>query len=146
MTAVVKSSQRRLSAPRRAFLLCALVAYALTSAAVPTGYMAASLGAGTPVHLCPGDSRSALLIQVLATPGMDHHHHHHGHGDSSTDGSDKGSAEPGCSFGGFGPATVAGLAGSPDAADTLGVAPPVVVSRSFAGAHWLRPPVRSPPV
>ncbi|MDA8752537.1 hypothetical protein N9M39_00070 [Halieaceae bacterium] len=126
-------------------LLCALVAYALTSAVVPAGYMAASLGAGTPVHLCPGDSRSALLIKVLAAPGMDHHHHHHGHGDSSTGGSDKGSAEPGCSLGGFGPATLAGLAGFPDDADTHGIAPPLAVSRAFAGAHWLRPPVRSPP-
>lgn len=44
---------------------------------VPAGFMPAAFTAGTPYGLCHGDSRSALLLNALATPPQGHHHDHH---------------------------------------------------------------------
>ncbi|WP_444902481.1 hypothetical protein ACJJIG_09705 [Microbulbifer sp. SSSA007] len=43
----------------------------------PAGFMPAAFAAGTPYGLCHGDSRSALLLNALATPPTLEHHHNH---------------------------------------------------------------------
>jgi hypothetical protein len=135
-------------------VLLALCAYFLAGAAVPPGHMAAPIGSGTPFHLCPGDLRSAQILDALAAaaPAKSHHAHHHGghhppqHGAGDTVAvADKSSADPGCSFAGGGLAVLASApegALSPEAADAALPAPPVSLSRRGA---WLQPPARSPP-
>ncbi|WP_444899580.1 hypothetical protein ACJJIX_06365 [Microbulbifer sp. VAAC004] len=51
---------------------------------VPAGFMPAAFSAGTPYDFCHGDSRSALLLNALASQAQDHHHSHGGgHGEHS---------------------------------------------------------------
>ncbi len=127
---------------QQSLLLATLLAYLVAGAIVPRGHMAAPLSSGTPFHLCPGDLRSALIIDTLS-PAADHQHQHHHQADDST-GVDKTSADPGCTFAGFGSA-VSQDAGASDEQVTPGL---FVASRPFQGYHtatWLRPPARSPP-
>jgi hypothetical protein len=87
--------------------------------------------------------RSAQIIDALPMPSGAHHHHHHGHhGDS---GIDKTSADPGCTFAGFGSA-IAELAG--ESLDNPAVTAPAPAGQAVSGTlspAWLRPPARSPP-
>ncbi len=130
--------------PQRALVVLALLAYVVAGAIVPQGHMAAPLSSGTPFHLCPGDLRSAQIIDALPAPAGEHHHHHH-HGHHDDGGVDKTAADPGCTFAGFGSA-VAGLSG--DALDAYAL-PAGYLSGQLAtgtfGPAWLRPPARSPP-
>lgn len=141
----------------------ALVCYLFTAAMVPAGHMAAPLGSGTAFHLCPGDARSSLIIDALASvsSGSDHHqrsHQHHSdhtptdsapaHGGSDGHGNNASetSAEPGCIFAG---ASIAFAADSSNGSDTLAPGGPVfqpAPRRFYQSTSWLRPPVRSPPV
>ncbi|TCO72213.1 hypothetical protein [Chromatocurvus halotolerans] len=128
--------------------LCVL-AYLVAAAVVPSGYMAAPLASGTPFHLCPGDTRSALIISALtdsvslAHQYGDPHAGHHGAGaDISVSPI---SAEPDCQFAGVS-ALPAGLAfadaDAPESISRVQRAPGGPATRNPA---WLRPPVRSPP-
>ena len=95
--------RRNATTPQRALVVLALLAYASAGAIVPQGHMAAPVSSGTPFHLCPGDLRSAQIIDALPkAAGEHHHHHHHGHHDDG--GIDKTAADPGCTFAGFGSA------------------------------------------
>jgi hypothetical protein len=72
----------------RPVALLGLVAYFLAAAILPPGHMAASLAAGSPFHLCPGDARSVLILTALARADVPHsagapssaHPPHHQHG------------------------------------------------------------------
>jgi hypothetical protein len=135
--------RRKATPPQRALVVLALLAYMVAGAIVPQGHMAAPLSSGTPFHLCPGDLRSAQIINALPMDGGGHHHHHHGHHDDG--GIDKTAADPGCTFAGF----------SSDAAELSGKLPEsLAVSILYAATQssadtrsraWLRPPARSPP-
>ncbi|MDP5069839.1 MAG: hypothetical protein NWQ45_02970 [Congregibacter sp.] len=138
-----------------------MLCYVLTAAIVPPGHMAAPLGSGTAFHLCPGDARSAFIIDTLAAaaPGdagsHQHHAEHNPHGGSPGAHGDHGehdsgisetSADAGCIFAGVGGA----VAGTPSIGgdDQLALGR-VVTSQPSVGyrsAGWLRPPVRSPPI
>ena len=50
---------------RRVYVLATALAYLTTAAFLPAGHMAAPLASGTPFHLCPGDSRNALLLSAF---------------------------------------------------------------------------------
>ncbi|MBR9912938.1 MAG: hypothetical protein GYB33_21575 [Gammaproteobacteria bacterium] len=52
-----------------------LLAFLLTRACMPAGFMPAALGQGGPVALCPGDLRSARLLALLADDQPHHHQH-----------------------------------------------------------------------
>ena len=60
----------------RALALYALACYVLSVAIVPAGFMAAPVESGAAFHLCPGDARSAQIIDAF-DGGDPHHHHHH---------------------------------------------------------------------
>jgi hypothetical protein len=151
---------------RRRPLLAALavVFYLTTVGIVPSGYMAAAFASGSAFHLCPGDSRSALVIDALASAAKRLQQHQDGHADSghtghnsdhskqnnnhSNDhhGDSETSADPGCFFAGFAGALTANFAGQGDE-----LAAPAAVLRprstgSYRASAWLHPPVRSPPV
>lgn len=130
--------------------LC-IFAYLIAAAVVPSGYMAAPLASGTPFHLCPGDTRSALIISALkgsaplAHQHGDPHHGHHG-GDAGADTYlSPSTAEPDCQFAGVSalPADVAFAdVDAPESIPLVQRAPGGPATRNPA---WLRPPVRSPP-
>lgn len=134
-----------------------LLAYLIAVAIVPPGYMSAPWASGTPFHLCPGDTRSALLISALAniSPRAVQHHQHHQHqhhlqhhhsdvsvGDISASHT---AAEPGCQF--------AGISAMPSGMAFTAASIPEPVAQGQNGPQrsrvpaspWLRPPVRSPP-
>jgi hypothetical protein len=144
----------------RAFLALAVLCYTVTAAIVPTGYMAAAVGSGTPVHLCPSDSRSALLIASLRSIHVGHgaaqHHAAHEHlsaqgmqhsQDHGADHASSGehSSESGCPL----VSPSAATAGIPAALLlSSALAPPPAPHRGHyrdREARWLRPLVRSPP-
>lgn len=52
----------------------AMATYLLVGAIVPPGHMAAALASGTAFHLCPGDLRSAQLLQVFGSHGAGNSH------------------------------------------------------------------------
>lgn len=130
--------------------LC-ILAYLIAAAVVPSGYMAAPLASGTPFHLCPGDTRSALIISALtdsvslAHQHGDLHDRHHG-GDTVADTYVSPiTAEPDCQFAGVSalPAEVAFAdVDAPESIPRVQRAPGGPATRNPA---WLRPPVRSPP-
>lgn len=136
--------RRNATTPQRALVFLALLAYAIAGAIVPQGHMAAPVSSGTPFHLCPGDLRSAQIIDALPkAAGEHHHHHHHGHHDDG--GIDKTAADPGCTFAGFGSA-IAGVTGeSIDDPALSSFLPAVPTAPGTLQSAWLRPPVRSPP-
>ncbi len=133
---------------QQSLLLATLLAYLVAGAIVPRGHMAAPLSSGTPFHLCPGDLRSALIIDRLSAGTVHHPHQHHHHADDSASvdstSVDKTSADPGCSFAGFGTA-IAQDTGTTDepVATVLHVASRP--SSGYRSGTWLRPPARSPP-
>ena len=137
--------RRHRTAGRQPLLLLTLLAYMLAGAVVPPGHMAAPVSDGAPFHLCPGDARSALIIDALgaSTPGHQHHHHQHAGADAGN-GVAETSADPGCTFAGFG-ASLAQNADLPDAPAALALASGIPRSARHATAGWLRPPARSPP-
>lgn len=127
---------------QQSLLLATLLAYLVAGAIVPRGHMAAPLASGTPFHLCPGDLRSALIIATLAEKA-EHHHQHHHHEENNS-GVDKTSADPGCTFAGFG----AALVQEPGTANEQVTTGPLMAVRPLLAHHtaaWLRPPARSPP-
>lgn len=153
-------SLQRLRGRRRATVVwLALLAYLFAGAAVPAGHMAAPVASGAPFHLCPGDLRSAQIIDAItaaafANQGARAPHHHHGEGaqggdshasmDTSTVA--KSAADPGCAF-------AAGAAADADAPafSALPVEAPAFIADSgrdypSSTRRWFRPPVRSPPV
>ena len=99
---------------RRLAPLLALLCYVFVGAIVPQGHMAAALAGGTAFHWCPGDLRSAQIIDALtafAAHAHRHRHHHHHAGGHALDAAaahgaalDKSSADPGCSGAGSGAA------------------------------------------
>jgi hypothetical protein len=137
------TAKLRQSPSNQALIVLALIAYALTGAVVPKGYMAAPLDSGTAFHLCPGDFGSSLIIDTRpADQGGHHHHHHGGHG---SDNSEKSPAEPGCTFSGYSSVAFTEVGDTPDVAEhqtawlirqgrLLPPPPP-----------WLHRPARSPP-
>jgi hypothetical protein len=137
--------RRSATKPQRALVFLALLAYGIAGAIVPQGHMAAPVSSGTPFHLCPGDLRSAQIIDALPTAAADEHHHHHHHGHHDDGGIDKTAADPGCTFAGFGSAVAEY---KQPLLENLAVAAPAPVGRSAFGTlspAWLRPPARSPP-
>jgi hypothetical protein len=145
---LIQRAAARHSATRHALLLLALLSYALGAAALPPGHMAAPLSSGTAYHLCPGDARSALIINALAArDGHHHHHHHHHHHQSDADQTDAeiARAGPGCVAVGGG----AELANQQFATSVEAPADaPWLADRTRTAAApspWLRPPARSPP-
>ncbi|EED32018.1 hypothetical protein NOR53_3142 [gamma proteobacterium NOR5-3] len=131
----------------------AVVFYLFTAAIVPPGHMAAALGSGTAFHLCPGDARSAFIIDALAAASKaaskhDHHNHHATHAPEHGDhggGISETSADAGCIFAGAGIAIAGSLGSEGDnTPGTLALALPQPTAAYRSGA-WLRPPVRSPP-
>ena len=144
------------SSRRRLAPLLALLCYVFVGAIVPQGHMAAALAGGTAFHWCPGDLRSAQIIDALtafAAQAQRHRHHHHHHAGGHELGAaaahsaahDKSSADPGCP--GAGPAAAAANAAVVDTAldgndSTRRVAPGASAPRRL----WWRPTARSPPV
>ena len=132
------------SARRRGVALLCLLAYLVAGGIVPQGHMAAPLSSGTAFHLCPGDLRSAIIIDALQAQAAGHpYHHHHDHGDAG--GISKTSADPGCIFAGIGAlaANAVSIAASSISTAVLPVLAAAV--RPVLPSKWLRPPVRSPP-
>jgi hypothetical protein len=127
-------------------VVLALLAYVLTGAVVPQGYMAAPLDSGTAFHLCPGDFGSSLIIDTRPVePGAHQHHHHGGHGDHGSVKGEKSSAEPGCTFSGYSSAEFT-IAGETPAAIEQQDAWFILQGRQLPPPPaWLHRPARSPP-
>ncbi len=114
--------------------------------------MAAPLSSGTAFHLCPGDLRSAWVIdrvdKVSSAESHSHHHNHHHTTVADEAGAasvEKSSADAGCTFAGSGGAPVAFSApaiGELSGDTSLIVPAEVLIPRQRS---WLRPPARSPP-
>ena len=144
----LRPSRRRLAAG------LALLCYVFVGAIVPQGHMAAALAGGTAFHWCPGDLRSAQIIDALtALDSHAHRHRHHHHSGGHELGAaaphnaalDKSSADPGCPCAGA--AAAAANAGVVDTAfdandSTRRAAPGASAPRRL----WWRPTARSPPV
>ena len=141
---------------RRLVPLLALLCYFFVGAIVPQGHMAAALAGGTAFHWCPGDLRSAQIIDALSAFAAQahrhrHHHHHHAGGhelDAAAPHSaahDKSSADPGCP--GAGPGAAAANAAVADTAfDDNDSTPRAAPGASAPRRLWWRPTARSPPV
>lgn len=139
---------------RRLAPLLALLCYVFVGAIVPQGHMAAALAGGAAFHWCPGDLRSAQIIDALtafAAQAHRHRHHHHA-GGHELDGAashsaalDKSSADPGCP--GAGPGAAASNAAVADTAfDGNDSTPRAAPGSSAPRRFWWRPTARSPPV
>lgn len=140
--------QRTRRTRRPALASLSMLVYLIAVAVVPPGYMAAPLASGTPFHLCPGDIRSALLIDALratSSGSVEHGHHHSSDGGTDDAHASTTVAEPDCRFAGV-TAMYSGIA----FAATDMPAPVQMVQTVFRGPAnlspaWLRPPARSPP-
>ncbi|MCO1332748.1 hypothetical protein MO867_00215 [Microbulbifer sp. OS29] len=72
-TRTIQSCSRLLQWQALLLLLVFLSARGL----VPAGFMPAAFTAGTPYGLCHGDSRTALLLNALASNAHSNHHNSH---------------------------------------------------------------------
>lgn len=121
--------------------------------------MPAPLAGGTLFHLCPGDLRSAWLLQAFASastpprPAMPGHPGGHRHGAlPSADGGpgdaalpEATAAEPDCALAAAGGAAALATPLSLPPADADAGTAPAVTPTLAVRLAWLRPPVRSPP-
>lgn len=145
------SSGLRVSNPRRSRfrVWLGLVSYVFAAAIVPPGHMAASLADGTPFHLCPGDLRSAQVLDavVLHTSVSTNHSHHHSPEGHAPDAElSKTAAAPGCLLAGSGAETSPLLAEVFEPSDSAQPSVTVAVASACLPCRWLRPASRSPPL
>ncbi|WP_160152069.1 hypothetical protein [Microbulbifer sp. ALW1] len=117
---------------------------------VPAGFMPAPVAGGSLYALCHGDSRSALLLNLLSPPVADAHLHHHG-GPAAPAGHDhdtataKNFAESHCTFSAAGSTAIANNTALPDFATRLWLARPPETRGERYTPDYFTPPGRAPP-
>ncbi|WP_308365034.1 MULTISPECIES: hypothetical protein [unclassified Microbulbifer] len=109
---------------------------------VPAGFMPAPLAGGAPYGYCHGDSRSALLLELLA-PRHNGHHHPAGHQHDAP--TAQSFADNHCSFSTVATAAVTGTAEV--FAGIAGISPSFAnPTKNSAQRHrYFLPPERAPP-
>lgn len=108
---------------------------------VPAGFMPAPLAGGAPYGYCHGDSRSALLLELLAPRHNSHHHAGHQH-DAPTAQS---FADNHCSFS---TGATAAFAGTADIFPAIaGISPSLAnpIQNTAQRRRYFLPPERAPP-
>ena len=123
----------------RALALYALVCYVLSVAIVPAGFMAAPVESGAAFHLCPGDARSAQIIDAFDGDDPHHHHHHAQQQDAAP------SADLDCGFAGAGTDLLVASAAIEPADFPVHMPSSFTSRNAWHTTAWLRPPARSPP-